>query len=86
MMFCVFFVFAGLLNILPFKVKEMMPDVSETQIGFLYLGYGMGIIVSLYIHRIVNIFKKELRAILFGIGIFALSTIFFLSYKSIFYV
>jgi len=84
MMFCVFFVFAGLLNILPFKVKEIMPDVSETQIGFLYLGYGMGIIVSLYIHRIVNIFKKELRAILFGIVIFSLSTIMFLFTHPIF--
>jgi len=78
MMFCVFFVFAGLLNILPFKVKEVMPDASETQLGLLYLGYGMGIIVSLYIHKIVNIFQKELRTILFGIVIFALSTLLFL--------
>jgi len=78
MMFCVFFVFAGLLNILPFKVKEVMPNASETQLGLLYLGYGMGIIVSLYIHKIINIFQKELRTILFGIVIFSISTIFFL--------
>jgi len=84
MMFCVFFVFAGLLNILPFKVKEVMPDASETQLGLLYLGYGMGIIVSLYIHKIVNIFKKELRTILFGIMIFSLSTILFLFTNPIF--
>jgi YNFM family putative membrane transporter len=84
MMFCVFFVFAGLLNILPFKVKEVMPDVTETQIGLLYLGYGMGIIVSLYIHKIINIFNKELPTILFGIGIFSLSTILFLFTNPIF--
>ncbi len=55
-MFTIFFVFAGLLNILPFRIKELVPNTSETQIGLLYLGYGMGIIISLFIHKIVNFF------------------------------
>lgn len=84
LMFTIFFVFAGLLNILPFRIKELVPDTSETQIGLLYLGYGMGIIVSLTIHKIVNIFKKELRAIMFGIFIFFVSTTCFFSHNALF--
>lgn len=77
LMFFVFFVFAGLLNILPFRLKEINPDSSETQIGLLYLGYGVGIVVSLTIHKIIRFFKKEMRTILFGIFVFFLSTSFF---------
>lgn len=79
LMFVVFFVFGGLLNILPFRVKELMPQTSEAQIGLLYLGYGMGIIVSLSIHKIIKIFKKELRAIIFGVVVFLISTSLFIS-------
>lgn len=84
LMFTIFFVFAGLLNILPFRIKEQVPDVSETQIGLLYLGYGMGIIVSLSIHKIVKFFKKELWAIIAGIIIFIISTTMFLSTNALF--
>jgi len=78
LMFIVFFVFAGLLNILPFKMKAEFPDVSETQIGLLYLGYGVGIVVSLNIHRFIDVFKKELRVIIFGIIIFIIATLWFI--------
>jgi len=84
LMFVVFFVFAGLLNILPFRVKELAPETSETQIGLLYLGYGMGIIVSLTIHKIVNLFKKELRAIIFGLTVFIIATICFFYQNTLF--
>ncbi|MGK0256540.1 MAG: YNFM family putative membrane transporter [Arcobacteraceae bacterium] len=79
MMFIVFFVFAGLLNILPFKMKADFPNVTETQIGLLYLGYGVGIIVSLSIHKIINIFQNELRTIIFGIISFILATLCFIN-------
>lgn len=84
LMFTIFFVFAGLLNILPFRIKELMPQTSETQIGLLYLGYGMGIIISLSIHKIVIFFKKELRTIIAGIIIFILATSLFLSTNPLF--
>ncbi len=74
LMFSIFFVFVGVLNILPFRLIELDPSTSESQIGLLYLGYGVGIVVSLYIHRIINFFNKEMRAILFGIVIFLIST------------
>lgn len=79
LMFVVFFVFVGLLNILPFKIKDAMPNASEAQIGLLYLGYGMGIVVSLFIHKIIKVLKKELRTILFGIVVFTISTLFFIN-------
>jgi len=84
LMFIVFFVFGGLLNILPFRVKELAPHTNEAQIGLLYLGYGMGIIVSLNIHTIIKIFKKELRTIIFGVIIFLISTLLFVSTNTTF--
>lgn len=84
LMFIIFFVFAGLLNILPFRLKELVPEASQTQIGLLYLGYGMGIVVSLTIHKIVKVFKKELRAIIFGITVFIVSTLCFFSQDAIY--
>ena len=76
LMFCVFFVFSGVLNILPFRVKEISSDVSEFQISLLYLGYGMGILVSLNSRKIINFFKNEINTVLFGLVLFLFITIF----------
>jgi MFS transporter, YNFM family, putative membrane transport protein len=76
LMFCVFFVFAGVLNILPFRVKEISSDVSEFQISLLYLGYGMGILVSLNSRKIIKFFKNEINTVLFGLVLFLFITIF----------
>lgn len=84
LMFTIFFVFAGLLNILPFRIKELVPQTGETQIGLLYLGYGMGIIISLTIHKIIKFFKKEMSTIVAGIFVFIISTILFLSTNALF--
>lgn len=78
LMFTIFFVFAGILNILPFRIKELDPSTTESQIGMLYLGYGVGIVVSLFIHKIIKVFKKEMRSVIFGIITFLISTLFFL--------
>lgn len=78
LMFCMFFVFAGILNILPFLMKENFPDINEAEIGLLYLGYGVGILVSLYIAKIIKVFKKELRTVIFGILVFMSTTLAFL--------
>ncbi|RXJ62093.1 MFS transporter [Halarcobacter anaerophilus] len=83
LMFIVFFVFAGLLNILPFRIKELLPQTSETKIGLLYLGYGMGILISLTIHKIIKFFKKELRVIMAGLTVFLISTLLFLNSDAI---
>jgi predicted DNA-binding protein YlxM (UPF0122 family) len=58
-MFFVFFVFSGVLNVLPFRAKEISNNVSEFQIALLYLGYGMGILVLSPTHMAVeNVFER----------------------------
>lgn len=76
LMFCVFFVFAGVLNVLPFRLKEISTDISEFQISLLYLGYGMGILVSLNSKKIIKFFKSEVNTILAGLIFFSFITIF----------
>lgn len=83
-MFCVFFVFAGVLNVLPFRAKEISQNFSEFQISLLYLGYGMGILVSLTSKKIIKFFKGEINTILTAILFFALITIFLVNEKIIY--
>ena len=84
LMFCVFFVFSGVLNILPFRVKEISSNASEFQISLLYLGYGMGILISLNSSKIIKYFKNELNTILFGLIFFLFITIFLVQENIIF--
>lgn len=84
-MFFMFFVFAGVLNVLPFRVKDISESFSEFQISLLYLGYGMGIIVSLASKRIINFFKNEINTIIVAISFFLFITIF-LSNEDIIYL
>ncbi len=76
--FCLFFVFSALMNFLPFELKLMAPASGESGIGLLYLGYAMGMIVSLNSRRIIKFFGNEADAIRAGIIIFALGTLSFM--------
>jgi len=76
--FCLFFVFAALMNFLPFELKLMNPTSGEAGIGVLYLGYSMGIFVSLNSRAIIRFFGNEPDAIRAGIVIFALGTLTFM--------
>jgi len=76
--FCLFFVFAALMNFLPFELKQMNPASGESGIGLLYLGYSMGIFVSLNSRAIIRFFGNEPDAIRAGIGIFFLGTLIFM--------
>lgn len=78
-MFTVFFVFAGLLNLIPFRMKELLNDLPESTIGLLYLGYGSGIIVALLSRKMVRYFGTEIKTILWGGLFFTLMTTFFMS-------
>ena len=78
-MFTVFFVFAGLLNLLPFRMKDLFPNMNESSIGLLYLGYGSGVIVALFSRKIILFFKSSIRTVLAGGVFFTLISIFFIS-------
>ncbi|AXK48158.1 MFS transporter [Aliarcobacter trophiarum] len=81
-MFFVFFVFSGVLNVLPFRAKELEEGLSEFKIALLYVGYGMGVVVSLTSKRIVKFFQGEINTILFAV-IFYIFTIAFLQIENI---
>jgi YNFM family putative membrane transporter len=84
LMFCMFFVFSGVLNILPFRMKELDPSMDEAKIGLLYLGYGTGIIVALFSKQLIKLLKAETNMILLGGIIYLLSTLLLLSSSYIF--
>lgn len=75
--FCLFFVFAAMMNFLPFQLKALYPATKETSVGFLYLGYCMGIVVALGSRRIVAYVGGDLRAIQRGIVVFGLGAALF---------
>jgi len=79
LMFTVFFVFAGLLNLIPFRMKELFGDVSEFTIGLLYLGYGSGVVVALLSRKIIKFFGSEIKSILVGGCFYIFMVIFFIS-------
>lgn len=68
--FSVFFVFAGLLNFLPFQLKAINPSFRETGIGFMYFGYVMGILVSLNVRRLISLFGSETKVALAGLFLY----------------
>ncbi len=74
---CVFAVFAAVLNLLPFELKALNPDFSETGVGFMYFGYIMGVLVSLLNRKLLKIFKQESTLVLTGIILFMVGTVGF---------
>jgi YNFM family putative membrane transporter len=78
LMFTMFYTFGGLLNLLPFYMKDIIPSINETQIGLLYLGYGVGIVVALKINTIISWFKKPITTLMIGLLIFISSTSLFI--------
>lgn len=56
---CLFFVFTGMLNILPFRLTELEGRVSSARIGFMYAGYLVGIAASLWSPRASKTFGGE---------------------------
>jgi len=75
--FSIFFVFSAMMNFLPFALKTINPSFGEAGIGSLYIGYAMGIAVSLNSRRIIRFFGNESDAIRAGIALFLLGTTLF---------
>jgi len=69
--FFVFFVFASLLNYLPFRLKTLNPEIMESTIALMYLGYLIGVLIALNGVKIADRVGGELRGI--GVGLVLLA-------------
>lgn len=72
--FCVFFVFAGVLNNLPFRLEEIDPSVTESDIALIYSGYMVGVLTALGANRLSTLLGGERRGLAFGLVVFFIAT------------
>lgn len=75
--FCAFFVFASLLNFLPFRLTELSETLGSAAIAMMYSGYLMGIAVSLISGRVVAALGGERRAVVLGLTLLLAATLLF---------
>lgn len=68
--FCLFFVFCGALNYLPFRTVELSGHHSGVLTGIMYSGYLTGIMSSMAAGGIINRFGSESRVVLFAYALF----------------
>jgi YNFM family putative membrane transporter len=69
--FAFFFVFASLLNFLPFRLEEIQPGAVELWRGLVYTGYLFGVITALTSGRIARRLGGSARALTVGFGVYA---------------
>ena len=63
---CLFFVFVGLLNFVPFRLIEIHPHASESLTGFMYFGYLLGLVGALAADRIVRFLRGQANTMIVG--------------------
>ncbi len=68
--FCMFFVFAAMMNFLPFRLAELLGEPSELLTGLMYTGYLVGIATSLGSGWIIKQLGGEQRTLQAGIAIY----------------
>ncbi|MEJ2045265.1 MAG: MFS transporter [Reinekea sp.] len=73
--FCLFFVFAAILNFVPFRLRELRGAPSELLTGLLYSGYLMGAVASLGAKRIIRFLNGEHNAIITGFSCYTLGVL-----------
>ena len=66
-LFCLFFVFAGMLNVLPFRLQEIDASVSPFLISSLYFGYLIGIPIAIFSERITSLLGDDKKGLLTGL-------------------
>lgn len=76
--FVMFFSFQAVLNTLPFYAKEMFSHISQNELGRLYLGYSIGIVVSLLANPIIKLCGGREKTIFLSLNLFALGLCVFL--------
>lgn len=76
--FCLFFVFAAVVNFLPFRLSEFSTAHQELRAAFVYLGYLAGLAASLSSTRMVPHLGGSSRAMLLGLLAYLGSVLLFL--------
>ncbi len=74
----VFFVFSGILNIVPFHLQDIEPGTTPLIISLLYLGYLMGAPMSFFSESISRMFGDERRGLLLGLALHAFGLVMLL--------
>jgi YNFM family putative membrane transporter len=74
----IFFVFSGILNIVPFHLQDLQPDTTPLVISMLYLGYLIGAPVSFFSESISRWFSDERKGLLLGLAIHAFGLVMLL--------
>ena len=64
-----FFVFAGILALAPFYVREIDPDVSSFTISLMYLGYIIGIPIATFSDQLTRMFGGVRNTLLLSLGV-----------------
>jgi YNFM family putative membrane transporter len=68
--FCMFFIFAGLMNFIPFRLVELWGNPSELMVGLIYTGYLVGLVTSLGSAWIITRLGGEQRTLQAGVTIY----------------
>ena len=77
--FVMFFSFQSVLSFLPFHLKDIFTNITQTQIGLVYLGFLTGIFSSLFIGQTIKFFKTRFNTAIFGLCVFILGVFCMLS-------
>ncbi|WP_455379847.1 MFS transporter [Acidihalobacter prosperus] len=68
--FSMFFIFAAMMNFLPFHMRQLDPAITQSSIAWVYAGYLVGVIVPLSSLWMVRVFGGEKRTLLIGCAIY----------------
>jgi len=75
--FLLFFVFAALLNFLPFHMQDNDPGISQSEIALVYTGYLVGAAISLGSLRLITALGGERRTLVAGSLVYLVGTAMF---------
>lgn len=60
---CGIFVFAGMGNLIPFRMAEL-GQTGSGHVGLMYLGYAVGLFVSIWLNKLIALFRGTVRLLL----------------------
>lgn len=71
----VFATYSSVLTLVPFRLKQLDPAISEVTISLVYVGYLMGLVVALLSTRLRAHLRSDVNGILVGTGVSLLGMI-----------